>query len=33
MLPRRVHLLEAMPRSPNGKIRMDALRALSSAPA
>lgn len=33
MLPRRVHLLEAMPRSPNGKIRVDALRALSSAPA
>jgi acyl-coenzyme A synthetase/AMP-(fatty) acid ligase len=28
MLPRRVHLLEAMPRRPNGKIRMDALRAL-----
>jgi acyl-CoA synthetase (AMP-forming)/AMP-acid ligase II len=29
MLPRRVHLLEEMPRSPNGKIRIDALRALS----
>ena len=32
MLPRRTHLLEAMPRSPNGKIRIDALRALSCAP-
>lgn len=25
MLPRRVHMLDAMPRSPNGKIRIDAL--------
>lgn len=33
MMPRRVHLLEVMPRSPNGKVRIDALRALSSAPA
>jgi len=31
MLPRRVHLLDAIPRSPNGKIRHDALRALSAA--
>jgi acyl-CoA synthetase (AMP-forming)/AMP-acid ligase II len=30
MLPRRVHLLDALPRSPNGKIRHDALRALSA---
>lgn len=33
MLPRRVHLLEELPRSPNGKIRTDALRALCSGPA
>lgn len=31
MLPRRLHLLDALPRSPNGKIRHDALRALSAA--
>jgi acyl-CoA synthetase (AMP-forming)/AMP-acid ligase II len=33
MLPRRVHVLDALPRSPNGKIRHDALRALSAAAA
>ncbi len=33
MLPRRVHVIEVIPRNPNGKIRIDALRALSSAPA
>jgi acyl-CoA synthetase (AMP-forming)/AMP-acid ligase II len=33
MLPRRVHFVETMPRSANGKVRIDALRALSvSAP-
>jgi acyl-coenzyme A synthetase/AMP-(fatty) acid ligase len=31
MLPRRIHLLDAIPRSPNGKVRHDALRALSAA--
>lgn len=31
MLPRRVHRVEAMPRSANGKIQIDALRALSRA--
>jgi acyl-CoA synthetase (AMP-forming)/AMP-acid ligase II len=31
MLPRRVHVLDALPRGPNGKIRHDALRALSAA--
>lgn len=31
MLPRRVHLIDAVPRSPNGKVRQDALRALSAA--
>jgi acyl-CoA synthetase (AMP-forming)/AMP-acid ligase II len=33
MLPRRVHVLDALPRSPNGKVRHDALRALSAAKA
>jgi acyl-CoA synthetase (AMP-forming)/AMP-acid ligase II len=32
MLPRRVHIIDAVPRSPNGKVRHDALRALSAPP-
>ena len=30
MLPRRVHLVAAIPRNANGKVQLDALRALSS---
>src|SRR5262249_10657699 len=30
MLPRRVHIVDALPRSPNGKVPIEALRALSA---
>jgi acyl-coenzyme A synthetase/AMP-(fatty) acid ligase len=32
MLPRRIHLVDALPRTPNGKLAIAALRALALAP-